>query len=476
MNNKENELSSNDATILKRIFQKIGDDIKDEFDKKIVQYSNSLLFKYYSNLYYFLPKSCLLEIKDKDHNGYYIRPQEYFFIEDKRTNKTLTYTTKSESIIVPIKEIKTVKNSDTSINISLNFENNFEYDYLTIWLNPKLCDEDPFFAAYIFKQIIESPNSARVKFSNYTYTTKDIEVEPVNLQLKPTENLVLNLHSPSLLYGVNIKIKDLFKYRSSNLEKLDFFFEIKTDNYDEESLSSLFRVNLVPIFNSFNDYSHATFAMLNLSNSKLKHYEKDDAQAVEIISIYENNKPCQFNGFFFKGQNEYYFNRNSQSLNYNVVFPKLNNKVSETKIHTYSTWTQVTDISDLIEINSNVITSISCNISPTIINKSINNYNRNTDAMLFNIVDMIISKNIYSKTTFLAIIKLLKVDNDDISLLSSLLKNIELNEFTNELIVTTSDKYNKKHKYFLEFFLEIICKFINQNTFSFIRKIILNSR
>ncbi|MDE4951387.1 hypothetical protein NAI70_13090, partial [Francisella tularensis subsp. holarctica] len=74
-------------------------------------------------------------------------------------------------------------------------------------------------------------------------------------QLKPTENLVLNIHSPSLLYCFNIKIKDLFKYKNNDLNKIYFFLEVKTENYNDEKLLSLFRFKLIPVFNSFDDYS-----------------------------------------------------------------------------------------------------------------------------------------------------------------------------------------------------------------------------
>lgn len=151
-----------------------------------------------------------------------------------------------------------------------------------------------------FNQILASNSSVKIKFSDYSYTTKDITTEPINLQLKPTEKLVLNIHSPSLMYGFNIRIKDLFKYKHNNLKKIDLSFNIKTDNFSEEKLSSLFRANLVPIFNSFDDYSSATFTTLNLSDSKLKHHQTDNAQAIEVLSIYENNKPCSFDGFFFR--------------------------------------------------------------------------------------------------------------------------------------------------------------------------------
>ncbi|MBK2094609.1 hypothetical protein IB680_02825 [Francisella philomiragia] len=474
MSEVKNSLSINDAAILKKTFDKLSSDIKNDFDKRISEYSNSLLFKYYSSLYYFLPKSCLLEIKDKGHNGYYIRPQEYFFIEDKRTNKSLTYTTRSESLVLPIKNIITTKQSETSVNVSLEFENNFEYDYITIWLDPRICEEDPFFATYIFNQILASSGSVKIEFSNYTYTTKDITIEAINLQLKPTEKLVLNIHSPSLMYGFNIRIKDLFKYKHNNLKKIDLNLNIRTDDFSEEKLPSLFRVNLVPIFNSFDDYSNSTFTSMNLSDSKLKHHQKDNVKAIEVLSVYENNKLCSFDGFIFSGQNEYYLNRNTQSLNYSIVFPELDNKILETKIHTYTTWTQLEEISDLIEINSNAIISINSSISPISINKAIENYNSNSKDM-FNMVDMIISRNMYSKTTFLAIAKLLKTDDNNISLLSSLLDKVEIDSVVNELILTTSDRYNEKYKHFLNFFVGIICKFINQNTFSFIKKIVLNN-
>ncbi|MDE4988617.1 hypothetical protein NAI02_12140, partial [Francisella tularensis subsp. holarctica] len=76
-------------------------------------------------------------------------------------------------------------------------------------------------------------------------------------------------------------------------------------------------------------------------------------------------------------QNEYYFNRSTQSINYSSVLPQYSNKIIGTKIHTYTTCTQITEISDLIEINSNAIASISCNIYPIVINKALNNYNSN---------------------------------------------------------------------------------------------------
>ncbi|MDE5022694.1 hypothetical protein NAI81_09625, partial [Francisella tularensis subsp. holarctica] len=97
----------------KKTFDKLSNDIRDDFEKRIFDNSNAILFKYYSKLYYFVPKKCLLEINDKGHNGYYIPPQEYFFIEVKRTGKTLTYKTKSENIILPIRDITTIKQSDT---------------------------------------------------------------------------------------------------------------------------------------------------------------------------------------------------------------------------------------------------------------------------------------------------------------------------------------------------------------------------
>ncbi|APC97032.1 type VI secretion system baseplate subunit TssF/IglH [Francisella frigiditurris] len=475
-NSAEKDLTTTEAIILKKAFDRIGEEIKEDFDNRISDYSNSLLFKYYSSFYYFLPKLYLLEIKDKGHNGYYISPQEYFFIEDKRNAKTLTYTTKSETVIAPISKIKTIKNNDI-INVSLTFENHFEYDYLTLWLDPNLCDENPFFAVYLFNQILQSNKNdafARIQFTNDTYTTKDITIEAVNLELKPTENIILNLHAPSCIYGFNVKIKDLFKYKSNTVEKIDLSFKILTDNYNQEKISSLFKVNLIPIFNSFYDYSHATFAAMNLSESKLRHPEIDDAYATDVISIYENNKPCDFNGYYFGGQNEYYFNCNKQALNYNIVFPQLDRNLYETKIHTYSAWSQLTKVSDLIEINSNAITSINCKISPLIIRNEIQNYNQNAYS-IYNMIDMLVSGNIYTKTTFVAIARLLKTHDHYISLLVDLLQDLHLDTLTNELILTPSKRYNDEHKYFLQYFTEIICKFINQNTFSFVRKVILNT-
>ena len=136
----------------------------------------------------------------------------------------------------------------------------------------------------------------------------------------------------------------------------------------EEKVNSLLKANLIQVFNSFNDYSNSTTALINFSNIKFTHYQKDDAQAIEVLSVYENNKQCAFDDFLFSGLNdEYYFNCNIQSLNYNVAFPQLNNKIVETKVHIYATWTQITEIYDIIKISSNLITSINFNISPVII-------------------------------------------------------------------------------------------------------------
>ncbi|MDE5009133.1 hypothetical protein NAI53_10090, partial [Francisella tularensis subsp. holarctica] len=80
-------------------------------------------------------------------------------------------------------------------------------------------------------------------------------------------------------------------------------------------------------------------ASMNLSESKLTHHPTDDAQAIDVLSVNENNKQCDFNSFLFVGQNEYYFNRRTQSLNYSSVLPQFSNKIIGTKIQTYTTWT-----------------------------------------------------------------------------------------------------------------------------------------
>ncbi|MDE4953237.1 hypothetical protein NAI68_11135, partial [Francisella tularensis subsp. holarctica] len=82
-----------------------------------------------------------------------------------------------------------------------------------------------------------------------------------------------------------------------------------------------------------------------------------------------------------------------------------------------TTWTKISVMSDLIEIISFAIASISCNFSTIVINKALNNYNRN-DKEMFNIIDMIISKKMYSKTKILDIEKLLKINTNDLTLLS----------------------------------------------------------
>ncbi|MDE4953430.1 hypothetical protein NAI68_12600, partial [Francisella tularensis subsp. holarctica] len=77
----------------------------------------------------------------------------------------------------------------------------------------------------------------------------------------------------------------------------------------------------------------------------------------------------------------------------------------------------------------------------------LNYYNSNAKEM-FNIIYMSISKNMYSKTTFLAIAKLLKIKTNDLTLLSMLLQDVEMDSNINELNLTLSDKYNPKYKHF----------------------------
>ncbi|MDE5041595.1 hypothetical protein NAI77_10565, partial [Francisella tularensis subsp. holarctica] len=76
---------------------------------------------------------------------------------------------------------------DTSINISWEFAYNFDYDYVTIWIDPTLCKEDPSFDTYIFNQVLEDNGSAKIKFSNHSYKTKKVQIEPNKIQIKPTE-------------------------------------------------------------------------------------------------------------------------------------------------------------------------------------------------------------------------------------------------------------------------------------------------
>lgn len=178
----------------------------------------------------------------------------------------MTYSTKSENIVLPIQEIKTIKQNETSLNLSISFYNHFEYDNLTIWLDPELCIQNPFLATYIFNQIISNSGTAKIEFSSHSYATRNIEIKPINIQLRPTEMLILNLHLPSLMYGFNIKIKDLFKYKNDDFKKIDLFLKVMIDNYPEEKVNSLFKANLIPVFNSFNDYSNSTTTLINFSN------------------------------------------------------------------------------------------------------------------------------------------------------------------------------------------------------------------
>ena len=79
---KDNQdTSSNEVDILKNHFEKIGKNINTNINRRIVNYNNSILYKYYANVFYFVPKHGLIKIDGGNHRGYLITPDHPFLIK-----------------------------------------------------------------------------------------------------------------------------------------------------------------------------------------------------------------------------------------------------------------------------------------------------------------------------------------------------------------------------------------------------------
>ncbi|AIT09611.1 hypothetical protein LO80_06300 [Candidatus Francisella endociliophora] len=477
MNSEDtNDLNLSEISILTDTFKSIGDSIRIELDQRIKDYSSSLLYKYYNNLFYFLPKSYLIEIKDNNHVGYQITPDQQFFIEDKKNNNSLVFTPRLETTIAPVKDIQTKQVNESTVSLTLDFEHSFEYDYFTVWINPQFSKFHKYEADFILNELLNNKPSdifAKVMFKGGNLAIKKIQLSSLKYQLKPIEQTIAKIHASPITFGFNVKIENLFSYRSDEVEQIELILKLDMQAYHEEYIGSLFKINLLPIFNSYDDYSYSVYTNNLLSQIKLRHDQDKHAIPISVLSIYENNRKVEFNNFFFKGQNEYYLNLSTQSLDYNVVLPNLGSKVIDTKIHTYTCWTQNIDVSEFIEISSSVVSSFKCKLTPiSFYNEKQNFKQSSTD--IFDLIDKLVSNSIFSKATFESILKVLQADSNDIQLLLELISDIEVDILTNKLVIITSQKYSKKHYFFIEFMVKVICRFINKNSFNFIKELVIN--
>jgi hypothetical protein len=476
INDENQDITLSEAAVLTEIFSDIAKNIKTELDDRINNYSNSLLYKYYNNLFYFIPKHCLLEIEDSNYSSYRIVPDEQFFIYDKKSERSLTYTPRMETNILPAEKVQSYKVNDNNLAVRIRLKNNFEYDSFNLWINPNLSNYESYSIDGFLEEILNSKTTdifAKVRYKDGSEAIKKIFLSKLRYQLKPIENIAMEIHSRSICHGFNIKIENLFSYKSDEVKKITLYFKVNVSAYGLHEVENLFKINLVPVFNLFNDYSYSFYANKLLSQTAIKHSQDTSAVPISINSVYENNKVVEFNNFYFEGVNEYYFNVSKHNLDYNVVFPDLANRKNNTKIHVHATWTQDLDLSSLIEVNSSLIASTQCKIKPINILPSKSNFDQSS-ATIFNLVDKLVSNNIYVKSTFLSILTLLDLSKDKIDHFAEIIQDISVDVTSNHLTIITSNKYSKESKFFLRSILRVVCQFININSFTYIKEFAIN--
>lgn len=474
MEKSDQDLSLDEKSALIDIFNKIGDNIRVDLNERIKNLNNSILYKYYTNFFYFIPKHCFLEIAEGDHSGYHITPDQPFFVEDKKQKNTLKFTTKLETIIAPISNIRTEQKNGFLV-ITMNFNNDLEYDHFTLWIDPNFVKQNKFLSYFILKKILNckpSDVSAEVIFKDNSNAIKPVKLSKLNYQFKPLEIDVISILSPHATCGFNINIDKLLK-NNNEIKEMTLFLKINIGSHLNLDTTDLFRSNLIPIFNSYYDYSYSVNADMQLSDVRLRHDQNNNAVPISILSIYEDNKKIEFDEFFFKGQNEYYFNLFTQKLNYNTVLPKLASYSQDIRLYTYACWTDNVDLSDFIIVNSNDLSSIKSKITPIDIAKERSNYRLSLNKV-FSLIEKLTSGNIFVESTIEDILHLLQVNENDITLLLELIENIKFDKLDNRLEIFTTVKYSKDHYFFLDYMMEIICAFINRNSSEFIKEFFLS--
>lgn len=473
--NLKQDITFSEAAVLAETFGDVAKNIKSELDDRIISYSRSLLHKYYNNLFYYIPKHCMLGIEGGNTKGYKIAPDEQFYIYDKKNQNSLLYTPRIETNILPAEKAKTIRVNDNTIAVEIEFNKSFDYNRFTLWLEPHLVDKKSYSMDLFLNDILNLKATdmfAKVEYVNGAKAIKNITLSKLKLQLKPIEVLAASIHSKSLTRGFDVEIENLFSYKSDEVKKIVLYFKVDTNSYRLYEFEDLFKINILPVFNLFDDYSYSFYTNRLLSQVKLSHNQDKNAIPTSIISIYENNKLIDFDNFYFSGINEYYFNVSKQKLDYNMVFPNLVNKSDNTKVHLYATWTQDIEISNFIEVSS-AITPMQTKINPLSIYEGATNFELSS-ATIFNLVDKLVSNNIYEKATFISILSLLGLSKDKMELFQEIVYAIKPGVTKYELVVSVTKKYSKEDNYFLRAMLRVICQFININTFVHIKDFIIN--
>lgn len=466
MDKKYQDTGLDESIEIQKAFKVIGENIMGELENKIKNFNNSFLYRNYSNFFYFIPKHNLLEINGGSHNGYHIAPDQPFFVEDKKKGVSLKYTTRLETNLASVRSIKTKLNNNYFI-VDIDFDCSFEYEKFTLWLSPEFVMTDKFLAHSILRKILASNSSevfAEVFYKDNLKSTKRVHLSTLNYQLKPIETDALSYHSPQMTCGFNVYVEDLFNYEYNEIRKISLFIKNNSKSFVEEKVENLFKINMIPIFNSYDGYSRASYVNKQMSEEILVNDKNHYAKPLSILAVYENNKKINFDNFIFKGDNEYYFNIKKQILSYNVQLPSLETHIKDVRVYTYGAWTDNLDLSNSIIISSNELSSLSCNILPKHIGNEHTNY-KTPSTKIFSLVEKLGVKEVFNKSIIIDLLTLLRVNDSDIELLLTAINEINFERVTEIIYIYIKPKFLKQYSELLEFMIAVLCKFINRNTF-----------
>lgn len=482
MDKTDQDISITEVDSLVRRFDKVGDEILLEFEERMRKLNDSILYKYHANFFYFLPKHYLLQIDAINKTSFKILPDQTFYINDKNKNDSFIFTPRIESILFPVDSIST-KIVDEYISININFKGDFEYDEITIWLDPIFVRENKYFSLFFIKHILNSKSSkhfAEIYFENNEKIITPLELSRLNFQISPLALDVLSTNFPESVSVFNIKINDLFKYKKINISKINIYLKLDMHNYASHNIisyissyiSTLFKINMIPIFNSYEDYSYNINTDMQLSEIELRNPKNKHSRPISVLSVYENKKELKLSDFTFNGINKYYFNLFSQKLDYSVMLPDVSSYFTKTRLHAYVCWTDNIDLSDHILITSNELPESLYKFQFNSIKDEKTNY-RNQLSSTFSLIAKLNSNNIFNRSTFKDILYILQVNRNEVELFLELVGNIEFNFLTNKLKVKVTEKYSKDNYCLVDFIVYIICNFINRNSSEFIKEYML---
>lgn len=474
MDKNNQDINLHEIPILEKTFNEIGENIKHELSERAINYNESILFRNYSNLFFFIPKHCFLEVKGVNDYGYHITPDQPFFVKDNKNGNSLKYTTKLQTNIVPIEEmIVTYKNK--SFIIDMKFDEYLEYEAITLWISPEFVKKNKLLACSIVRKILTEISFkafAEVSYEDGSKAKKPIKITNLDYQLKTMEINALSYHSPQMTCGFNLHLDNFFDYNYGKIKKATFYLTDISVDLMEDDVADLFSINMLPIFNWYDGYSYTANVGLQQSRISLKNEKNKYATPLQVLSVYENNEKIKLDGYTFKGQNEYFFNIKQHVLDYYIQLPDLFIDLKNIKIYTYASWTDNFDISNNITVDSNDLSSVGYKLIPINVESKKSNYNFSTKT-IFSLIENLNSSKIFTKSTVEYILMLLQINDSEIKLLQSLIKKIEYNNFEKRIYLSIDHNYYEQYSTFIETIMEIVCNFLRENTYVYIIDFIL---